>query len=59
LVDFFDTTSLAKTVCEVLENPQEAQRLGENARAFAQANYDLHAVCLPKQLAWVNELLKG
>ena len=59
LVDFFDTTALAKTVCEVLENPQEAQRLGENARAFAQANYDLHAVCLPKQLTWVNELLKG
>ncbi len=59
LVDFFDTAALAKTVCEVLENPQEAQRLGENARAFAQANYDLQAVCLPKQLAWVNELLKG
>jgi len=59
LVDFFDTAALAKTVCEVLENPQESQRLGENARAFAQANYDLQAVCLPKQLAWVNELLKG
>ena len=54
LVDFFDTAALAKTVCEVLENPQEAQRLGENARAFAQANYDLQAECLPKQLAWVN-----
>ena len=57
LVDFFDTVALAKTVCEVLENPQEAQRLGENARAFAQANYDLQAVCLPKQLAWVNTLV--
>jgi glycosyltransferase involved in cell wall biosynthesis len=57
LVYFFDTTALAKTVCEVLENPQEAQRLGENARAFAQANYDLQAVCLPKQLAWVNTLV--
>lgn len=57
LVDFFDTVALAKTVCEVLENPQEAQRLGENARAFAQANYDLQAVCLPKQLAWVYTLV--
>ena len=57
LVDFFDTVALAKTVCEVLENPQEAQRLGENARAFAQANYDLQSVCLPKQLAWVNTLV--
>ncbi|MDO9177820.1 MAG: glycosyltransferase family 4 protein [Agitococcus sp.] len=59
LVDFFDSAALAKTVDEVLDNPQEAQRLGANARVFAQANYDLQRVCLPKQLAWVKALAQG
>lgn len=59
LVDFFDSAALAQTVDEVLENPQEAQRLGANARVFAQANYDLQRVCLPKQLAWVKALAQG
>jgi hypothetical protein len=30
--------------------------LGANARAFAQDNYDLKTVCLPKQLQWVEGL---
>lgn len=57
LVDFFDTAALANTVCELLDNAQEAQRLGQNARVFAQENYDLQSVCLPKQLAWVKGLV--
>jgi hypothetical protein len=40
----------------LLDKPQERQRLGANARAFAQQNYDLKTVCLPKQLAWVEGL---
>lgn len=58
LFDFFDQHALVETVCELLDNPQERARLGANARAFAQANYDLNTVCLPKQLAWVNSLLE-
>jgi glycosyltransferase involved in cell wall biosynthesis len=56
LVDFFDHKALAQSVCSLLNNPSERARLGENARCFAQANYDLNAVCLPKQLAWVENL---
>ena len=56
LVNFFDPAALAQTVCELLNNPEERTRLGANARAFAQANYDLQTVCLPKQLAWVEQL---
>ena len=56
LVNFFDPAALAQTVCELLKNPEERTRLGANARAFAQANYDLQTVCLPKQLAWVEQL---
>jgi glycosyltransferase involved in cell wall biosynthesis len=57
LVDFFDASALAHSVCELLNNPEERKRLGANARAFAQANYDLQTVCLPKQLAWVERLI--
>jgi glycosyltransferase involved in cell wall biosynthesis len=56
LVDFFDASALAASVCELLSNAEERKRLGANARAFAQANYDLQSVCLPKQLAWVEQL---
>jgi glycosyltransferase involved in cell wall biosynthesis len=56
LVNFFDPTALAQSVCELLNNSEERIRLGANARAFAQANYDLQTVCLPKQLAWVEQL---
>jgi glycosyltransferase involved in cell wall biosynthesis len=57
LIDFFDASALANSVCELLNNPEERKRLGANARAFAQANYDLQTVCLPKQLAWVERLI--
>jgi glycosyltransferase involved in cell wall biosynthesis len=56
LIDFFDQKALAQSVCSLLNNPNERARLGKNARNFAQANYDLNEVCLPKQLAWVENL---
>jgi glycosyltransferase involved in cell wall biosynthesis len=56
LVDFFDHAQLASQVCDLLDQPQERQRLGANARSFAQQNYDLKTVCLPRQLAWVEGL---
>jgi glycosyltransferase involved in cell wall biosynthesis len=56
LVDFFDHESLAEAVAKLLESPTLRKKLGENARRFAIANYDLQTVCLPKQLKWVEEL---
>jgi len=56
LFDFFDASALAQNVCELLNNTEERKRLGANARAFAQTNYDLQTVCLPKQLTWVEKL---
>ena len=58
LVDFFDVAGLANEVCALLDDPAARQRLGQNARQFAQANYDLQTVCLPRQLAWVEGLVK-
>lgn len=56
LVNFFDVAGLANEVCALLDDPAARQRLGQQARAFAQAQYDLHTVCLPRQLAWVESL---
>ena len=56
LVDFFDVPGLANEVCALLDDPVARQMLGANARAFAQATYDLKTVCLPRQLQWVQGL---
>lgn len=56
LVDFFDVAGLANEVCALLDDPAARERLGQNARAFARAHYDLKTVCLPGQLAWTEGL---
>ena len=56
LVNFFDVAGLTNEICTLLNDPAARQRLGQNARAFAQANYDLQSVCLPRQLEWVQQL---
>lgn len=56
LVNFFDIAGLANEVCNLLADAAVRHRLGANARSFAQANYDLKTVCLPRQLAWVEGL---
>lgn len=58
LVSFFDAEALSDEIVSLLENAGERQRLGANARAFAIKNYDLKTVCLPKQLAWAENLRK-
>lgn len=59
LVDFFDKKALVNTICHLLDNPDERQRLGQNARDFIVKNYDLQTVCLPKQILWIKKLLKS
>lgn len=55
LVNFFDVAALTSEVCALLGDPAARKHLGANARAFAQANYDLQTVCLPRQLQWVEK----
>ena len=59
LVNFFDGAGLARTVSELLQDPEQAAALGRQARSFAQAHYDLAHVCLPQQLAWAQGLLSA
>jgi glycosyltransferase involved in cell wall biosynthesis len=56
LVDFFDVPALAAAVCALLRDAPARATLGANARSFARAHYDLKTVCLPRQLAWVQQL---
>jgi glycosyltransferase involved in cell wall biosynthesis len=56
LVDFFNHQALVKEVCQLLDNAKLRAKLGKNARAFAIKHYDLQTICLPNQLAWVNQL---
>ena len=59
LVNFFDSAALTDEICALLNDPAARARLGENARAFAVANYDLKTACLPKQLEWIEKLSTG
>ncbi len=56
LVNFFDYQGLADTVCSLLADPEERQRLGQNARELIRQRYDLNTICLPQQLQWVYNL---
>ena len=59
IFDFFSPKELVKEICYLLDNPKERERLGQNARNFAQKNYDLKNICMPAQLAWVHQLSKA
>ncbi len=58
LVDFFDTAALAAQVCDLLQDEKTRQRLSANARLTIQNGYDLKTICLPRQIEWVEGLLK-
>lgn len=53
LVDFFDAPALADRVGRLLAQPTERARLGQAARSAVVRHYDLHRVCLPRQLRWL------
>jgi glycosyltransferase involved in cell wall biosynthesis len=55
-VGFFDIKGLVNTTCELLEQPEQRRWLGTRARKFVCNNYDLHTLCLPRQIRWVETL---
>ena len=57
LVDFYDLDALVREVSFLLKNPDEARRLGANARAKVVQDYDLNTVCLPAQLKWLESFV--
>lgn len=56
MVDFFDRDALVDRVSDLLDDADARSRLGANARAMVQAQYDLRRICLPQHLEWVAQL---
>jgi|UniRef100_UPI0037C0D613 glycosyltransferase involved in cell wall biosynthesis len=56
LVDFFKPDAVAARVIQLLENPALRSALGQRARAFAVAHYDLRSVCLPQMLQLIERV---
>ncbi|HYD97545.1 MAG TPA: glycosyltransferase [Noviherbaspirillum sp.] len=56
LVDFFNSSALARTVASVLADPRAYAALRKNARSHIIANYDLRTVCLPRHIEMVESL---
>ncbi|MFM7483167.1 MAG: glycosyltransferase family 4 protein [Burkholderiaceae bacterium] len=56
LINFFDIEGLVTQTCQLLDNPVQRQRMGNNAREYVRSKFDLRSVCLPKQLQWITSL---
>jgi glycosyltransferase involved in cell wall biosynthesis len=56
LVDFFDTTAIAAAVERALAEQAQLEPLRRRARETVVARYDLKRVCLPAQLALLEQL---
>ena len=59
LVDFFSHEALAERVAEVLADPAAYRALALEGRRTVQQHFDLHGICLPRQLALVDWLAAG
>lgn len=59
LVDFFDGAALVAEVGALLDDADTRSRLGNSARALVRTRYDLRTVALPRQMAWVRDLVCG
>jgi glycosyltransferase involved in cell wall biosynthesis len=59
LVDFFSPEALAHQMAAVLADPAAHRPLGLEARRTVVEHFDLHGVCLPRQLALLDWLAAG
>lgn len=56
LFPFFEPDRLVQEVCTVLDDEGMRASMAAASRQFAVQNYDLQSVCLPRQLAWIDQL---
>ncbi|WP_010180045.1 glycosyltransferase [Glaciecola sp. HTCC2999] len=60
LVDFFDYEAIAKQTTAILNKPKaDIERVTLAARETVVEKYDLELVCLPKQVALIENLIDG
>jgi glycosyltransferase involved in cell wall biosynthesis len=58
LVDFFSPDEIVNAVCRACEQPEQMAELRRAARQTVLDHYDLHSVCLPRQTALLEQLLR-
>lgn len=56
LVDFFAPQDIVDAVCRVSTHPDRMRALRHTARADVVRDFDLHSVCLPRQVALIDRL---
>jgi len=59
LLPFFDHARLADAVVDALAHPDRYMPLRKAARRTMREHFDLHAVCLPRQIALFDAVLEG
>lgn len=59
LVDFFDREALVERVCELLDDEDQCRALGQAARRLMIDEYDLHRTCLPRQISWIDSVMRS
>jgi glycosyltransferase involved in cell wall biosynthesis len=59
LTDFFDHEAIAEHLASMLANPEAQAPLKAAARRHAETRYDLHSICLPRQLALLDAIANG
>ncbi len=59
LFDFHKPTEMLETVCRLLDDAALCNRLGKAARQTIVNNYDLNTICLPQQMAILDQLGRG
>jgi glycosyltransferase involved in cell wall biosynthesis len=59
LLPFFDPARMAEAVVDALANPDRYVPLRKAARRTMLEQFDLHAVCLPKQVRLFDAVLEG
>lgn len=59
LVPFWDPPAIAAAVLGVLKDPAGHAHLGVAARETIRARYDLHSICLPRQLDIIERVAAG
>ncbi|MES2262008.1 MAG: glycosyltransferase family 4 protein [Pseudomonadota bacterium] len=56
LVDFFSPSAIAEQVVQALAAPNDFSAVRQRARASVIERYDLHRVCLPQHLAYIDNM---
>ena len=57
LVDFFDSAGLAERICTGLRDGADQKRIRGGARGSILRRYNLRTICLPAQLALLQNLV--